>query len=219
LVLQGGLDIFDRKNDQFTHYTSANGLPSDTIYGILQDEQVQRMTQIRQVQAERDRILEVSPDMICILGMDGYFKYLNPAWEKNSGYTDEALMSGKFLDFVHPDDRAKTLREIESLAAGRRTVDFENRYTHKDGSIRHLSWMATPLTDEKRIYAVARDITKRKQVERALRESEEKFRTLVTNTEEIVYMVDKNGTFLLSEGKGLAKLSPGVRGFGPGYCG
>ena len=125
--------------------------------------QVQRMTQIRQMQAERDRILEVSQDMICIAGMDGNFKYLNPAWEKNLGYTDEDLLSKKFVDFVHPDDRAKTVREFESLTAGRQTVDFENRYIHMDGSIRHLSWMATPLPDEKRVYAVARDITIRKR--------------------------------------------------------
>jgi PAS domain S-box-containing protein len=142
--------------------------------------QLQRMAQIRQMQAERDRILEVSQDMISISGMDGYFKYLNPAWKKNLGYTDEELMSKPLLDFVHPDDRAKTLGEIESLAAGRRTVDFENRYTHKDGSIRHLSWMATPLPDEKRIYAVARDITERKQAEQMLQSYQQRLKALAS---------------------------------------
>ena len=143
--------------------------------------QVQRMTQIRQMQAERDRILEVSQDMICIAGMDGNFKYLNPAWEKNLGYTDEDLLSKKFVDFVHPDDRAKTVREFESLTAGRQTVDFENRYIHMDGSIRHLSWMATPLPDEKRVYAVARDITIRKQVEISLQTSQKKAEALASS--------------------------------------
>ena len=143
--------------------------------------QVQRMTQIRQMQAERDRILEVSQDMICIAEMDGNFKYLNPAWEKNLGYTDEDLLSKKFVDFVHPDDRAKTVREFESLTAGRQTVDFENRYIHMDGSIRHLSWMATPLPDEKRVYAVARDITIRKQVEISLQTSQKKAEALASS--------------------------------------
>ena len=142
--------------------------------------QVQRTTQFRQMQAERDRILELSQDMICIAGMDGYFKYLNPAWEKTLGYTDEELMSRPFLDFIHPDDRANTTREVASLAAGRHTVNFENRYTHKDGSIRHFSWMVTPFPDEERMYAVARDITEHKQAERELQNYQLRLKTLAT---------------------------------------
>ena len=138
------------------------------------------MTRAKQMQAERDRILEVSQDMICIVGMDGYFKYLNPAWQKNLGYTDEDLLSKKFIDFVYPDDRARTMREFESLTAGRQTVDFDNRYTHKDGSIRHLSWMATSLPDEERVYAVARDITERKQAERNLKQYQQRLKALAT---------------------------------------
>jgi len=142
--------------------------------------QVQRMTQIKRIQAERDRILEVSQDMICIAGTDGYFKYLNPAWEKSLGYTGEELLSRKFLDFVHPDDRDKTLREFESLAAGNQTVDFENRYLHRDGSFRFLSWKATPLPEEERVYAVGRDITERKQAERNLIQYQQRLKALAT---------------------------------------
>ena len=138
------------------------------------------MTRIKRIQAERDRILEVSQDMICIAGMDGYFKYLNPAWEKNLGYTDEELLSRKFLDFVHPDDREKTEREFESLAAGRQTADFENQYIHRDGSLRYLSWKATPLPNEERVYAVGRDITERKQVERNLKQYQQRLKALAT---------------------------------------
>jgi PAS domain S-box-containing protein len=140
--------------------------------------QVQTMTQAKQMQAERDRILEVSQDMICIVGMDGYFQYVNPAWKKTLGYTEKDLLSKKFIGFVHLDDRAKTMREFETLTTGRQTVDFENRYTHKDGSIRYLSWMATPLPDEERVYAVARDITIRKQIEISLQASRKKAEAL-----------------------------------------
>ncbi|CAB1084069.1 Periplasmic ligand-binding sensor domain COG3292 / BaeS-type histidine kinase / OmpR-type DNA-binding response regulator [Olavius algarvensis Delta 1 endosymbiont] len=142
------------------------------------EDQVQRMTQIKRIRAERDRILEVSQDMICIAGTDGYFKYLNPAWEKNLGYTGEELQSEKFLNFVHPDDRDKTMWEFESLAAGNRTVDFENRYIHRDGSFRLFSWKATPLPEEKRVYAVGRDITERKQMEISLHASRKKAEAL-----------------------------------------
>ena len=140
--------------------------------------QVQRMTQIKRIRSERDRILEVSQDMICIAGTDGYFKYLNPAWEKNLGFNSEELLSKKFLDFVHPDDRDKTMRELESLAVGNQTVDFENRYIHIDGGFRILSWKATPLPQEERVYAVGRDITDRKQMEISLQASREESRLL-----------------------------------------
>jgi PAS domain S-box-containing protein len=140
--------------------------------------QVQTMTRAKQMKAERDRFLEVSQDLICIAGMDGYFKYLNPAWEKNLGFTIDELRSRNFLDFVHPDDREKTERELEALAVGRQTEDFENRYTHRDGSFRHLSWKATPLPDEERVYAVGRDITVRKQIEISLQASREESRLL-----------------------------------------
>ena len=144
-------------------------------------DQVQRMNQIKRIRAERDRILEVSQDMICIAGMDGYFKYLNPAWQKNLGYTGEELLSKKFLNFVHPDDRDKTVWEFESLAAGNQTVDFENRYIHRDGSFRLFSWKATSLPKEERVYAVGRDITERKQMEISLHASRKKAEALAAN--------------------------------------
>ena len=142
--------------------------------------QVQTMTRAKQMQAERDRILEVSQDLICIVGMDGHFKYLNPAWEKNIGYANGDLLSRKFLDFVHPDDRAKTMGEFKALVAGRQFVDFENRYLHKEGSIRHFSWMATSLPNEERVYAVGRDITRRKQSELDLNQYQQRLKALAS---------------------------------------
>ena len=156
---------------------------------LVQDEEnkpewfvsvIEDITKVKQLQDERDRILELSQDMICSVGLDGYFKYLNPAWEKILGYTVEELMSRPFLDFVHPDDRASTIREFESLVEGRWTIDFENRYTHRDGSSRHLSWKVTPLLDEKRLYAAARDITERKHAEQELRQYQHRLKALAS---------------------------------------
>jgi len=144
------------------------------------ESQVETMTLARQMQAERDRLLEVSQDLVCIVGMDGYFKYINPAWEKIIGYTKEDLLGRKFLDFVHQDDRSKSIHEFESLVTGGQTVDFENRYLHKNGSIRHLSWMATPLPNEERVYAFGRDITSRKQSERDLKQYQQRLKALAS---------------------------------------
>jgi PAS domain S-box-containing protein len=132
---------------------------------IAYDGIIENITERKKAEEERDRILNISHDLICIAGMDGYFKYLNPAWEKTLGYKREELMTRPFIDFIHPDDHIKNDAEVEKLAAGYETIDFENRYIHKDGSILDISWTSVPLLEEKLMYCIGRDITERKKVE------------------------------------------------------
>jgi PAS domain S-box-containing protein len=122
---------------------------------------------------ELDRYFTLSIDMLCILGFDGFFKRLNPAWEKTLGYSIEELLKIPRIDLVHPEDRAATINEIRNLRAGRNTVWFENRYRRKDGSYVWLSWSATALPDKQQMYAVARDVTDLKAAEIALRGAKE----------------------------------------------
>jgi len=122
---------------------------------------------------ELDRYFTLSIDMLCILGFDGFFKRLNPAWEKTLGYSIEELLKIPRIDLVHPEDRAATINEIRNLRAGRNTVWFENRYRRKDGSYVWLSWSATALPDKQQMYAVARDVTDLKATEIALRGAKE----------------------------------------------
>jgi PAS domain S-box-containing protein len=119
----------------------------------------------RRLRQERDRFFNLTRDMLCVSGFDGYFKRINPAWEKTLGYTEQELLSQPFLDFVHPDDREKTIRETASLVTGGESLDFENRYRCKDGSYRWLLWSARSLLNEKLIFASARDLTERKGIE------------------------------------------------------
>ena len=112
-----------------------------------------------------DRFFEVAIDLLCQLGFDGHFKRLNPAWERTLGYTREELMARPFLEFVHPDDRERTLEQNRRVRAGGQAIAFENRYVCKDGTFRWFLWNATPVTEEHMIYSVARDITARKLAE------------------------------------------------------
>ncbi len=114
---------------------------------------------------ERDRFFDMSVEMLCIAGYDGYFKQLNPAWEKVLGYTLEELLSRPIVELVHPDDRALTETERQRLRLGVGVVEFENRYLTRDGSYRWLAWRATSAPERRLIYAVARDVQQQKQVE------------------------------------------------------
>jgi PAS domain S-box-containing protein len=112
-----------------------------------------------------NRFFAVSIDMLCCLGFDGYFRRLNPAWERTLGFTLDELMAKRFIEFVHPDDRERTLAQNGVVRGGGRAFSFENRYICKDGSYRWLVWNAAPDPEQGVIYSVARDITERKQAE------------------------------------------------------
>jgi PAS domain S-box-containing protein len=114
---------------------------------------------------ELDGFFAVSVDMFCFLDFNGYFKRLNPAWERTLGFTREELMSRPFIDFVHPDDRERTLNQNADVRRGGQATGFENRYLCKDGSHRWLLWNATAQLADGVIYSAARDITVWKQAE------------------------------------------------------
>ena len=135
---------------------------------ILWDGLVMDITELKQAQTERDRFFTISLDLLCIIGFDGCFKRLNPAWSTALGYSSAELFAKPMLDFVHPDDRAATAAEVKKLIAGTSTICFENRYICQDGSYKCLLWTASPFNEEGLIYAVGHDITDRKQAESQL---------------------------------------------------
>jgi PAS domain S-box-containing protein len=122
---------------------------------------------------EFQKFFDLSLDMLCIAGTDGYFKRVNPAFERTLGWPAETLLSRPFNDFVHPDDVASTDREVEKLSQGIPTVSFENRYRCADGTYKHLLWTSFPEAETGLLYAVARDITELKQGQKRSRASGE----------------------------------------------
>ena len=154
LVVQGSL------------YTmSEEGEARHSIIGIFKD-----VTPLRQAEKERDRLLLYSIDMLCIMGYDMTFRRVNPAFHKTLGIPEEEFLRRAFLDFVHPEDRDKTLDEFSKLRQGIPSACFENRCRHQDGSYRWLSWTAHPVAAERLIYAVARDVTKERIVKETLKQ-------------------------------------------------
>jgi two-component system sensor histidine kinase/response regulator len=116
----------------------------------------------RRAQEELDRFFRLSLDMLCVAGFDGYFKRVNPVWQRVLGYSVEELTSRPYMDFVHPDDREATLAAARRLTEGQEVIYFENRYFHRDGTIRWLLWHVAPFPQQQVVYGAAHDITERK---------------------------------------------------------
>ena len=131
------------------------------VNGALKAEFEERL----RAEGERDRFFDMSLEMLCIAGTDGYFKELNSAWERTLGWTVEELKSRPYAELIHPDDVGVTEVESRRLRMGGIVLDFENRYRTKDGGYRWLSWRCSPEPEKGLIYGVARDIQDQKEVE------------------------------------------------------
>jgi PAS domain S-box-containing protein len=159
--------------------------------------QIGRFMERKRSEEELDRFFTLSLDLMCVAGFDGYFKRLNPAWERVLGYTLDELRASPYLEFVHPDDRSLTTDVADEVQGGKQLLAFENRYRHKDGTYRWLEWVAVPYPGEQVTYAAARDITDRKQATETIQrysrdlaaarregaESESRFKRLVNELE------------------------------------
>lgn len=129
-----------------------------------------------------ERFFAISIDMLCVAGFDGYFRWLNPAWEETLGFTAEELRSRPMIEFIHPEDRELTRAQNREVRKGGKALSFENRYLCRDGSHKWLLWNAAPDFDHEVIYAAARDVTERK---RAVAEREAMVQDLQTALDEI----------------------------------
>lgn len=108
-----------------------------------------------------NKFFNMSLDMM-IIATDKFIK-INPSVTKTLGYSEEELLSKPFLDFVYPDDIEITLNEVKKLQSGALTLNFENRYICKDGSLKWILWSTSPDPSTGLLYAVAKDITKQKE--------------------------------------------------------
>src|SRR6476660_6926775 len=108
---------------------------------------------------------EISPDLLCIYGFDGYFKKINPAVSKTLGYNNTELFSSRVSSFVHPEDLLLSNHKMETLINGQSLLNFENRYLHKDGSVVWLTWTSVPIKKDEPIFASAKDITYKTHLE------------------------------------------------------
>ncbi|GAB3937574.1 PAS domain-containing sensor histidine kinase [Mucilaginibacter myungsuensis] len=128
---------------------------------------MEEQTRITQFVAGYDleRFFELSADLFCIAGFDGYFKKINPTVSKTLGFTEAELFSRPINSFVHPDDQDVTNVKRDRLRHDTPLLNFENRYVTKSGEIVWLAWTSMPVPDEQLVFAIAKNITYKKKQE------------------------------------------------------
>jgi PAS domain S-box-containing protein len=131
------------------------------------------VTHEKEAQAERDRMWDTSPDLLLTIDFNGVFRRVNPAWTHLLGYTPDELVGHHANEFVVAEDHARTVDSYLSAAAGEQPR-LVNRYRHKDGSIRWISWAAAPAGSV--TYATGRDITVERERQTELERAQEQLR-------------------------------------------
>jgi serine/threonine-protein kinase len=173
----------------------------ETLKGYLESGQ-------RRAEEELVRFFDLSLDLFCIANTQGYFWRVNDNFTRALGYTVKELTSKPFLEFVHPDDQPKTINEVLKLSRGEPTIQFINRYRHKNGSYISLEWTARSLEEEGVIYAVARDISDRIRLEKEKARIESdcfRLTEIVNSASDAIIGKDLNGV-IQSWNKGAEKL-------------
>lgn len=124
---------------------------------------------------------EMTPDLVCIAGKDGYFKKINRAVIDKLGYTKEELFAVPIENFIYAEDRVVTGNNRKELLAGKALRNFANRYVTKSGDIIWLEWTSVYFADSEVVFAIAKDITERKRIEKEVEEDNLKFRSLASH--------------------------------------
>ena len=166
--------VQENRLDHRADVSGLDGVWSQLVGGMNETMASFGELQERREHAEREtaRIFEMSLDLLCVIGFDGSFKRVNPAFEQTLGYSREVLLSGQGFDFTHPDDLERSRETFSALTQGRHVGQFENRNICADGSVRWLQWSARAVPEEEVVYAVGRDVTESRraaQEEAALR--------------------------------------------------
>jgi diguanylate cyclase (GGDEF)-like protein/PAS domain S-box-containing protein len=140
----------------------------------------------------QDLFFNLSPELLAIANRRGFFVEVSPAWTDLLGWSRSELTSMQYIEFVHPDDRLRTLVEAKNLHERNSVIGFRNRYRHKDGSYRWLEW-SVPRLLEDHSFCIARDVTHGVEAEAARKLQEEKIRLLIENGSDAFIGMSQDG--------------------------
>jgi len=139
---------------------------------------------------------DMTPDLVCIAGKDGYFRKINPAVIEKLEYTERELFAQPISTFIHPEDKRLTGRKRKELLNGTPLINFQNRYVSKKGKIIWLHWTSIYFPDKEIVFAIAKDVTERKEMEKGIEEKYKKFKSLATHFK---HSIEKDRKYLAVE--------------------
>lgn len=164
--------IIDAKEKEFMQ-AICNQLAVLLENALLYEQVDKELKRRRNKEEELELFFNTAVDLMCISGMDGYFKRISSEWTERLGWTKEELLSKPFISFVHPDDIQDTVNAMKIINYGKEVIGFENRYLCKDGSYRWIQWNARAAIERNIIISSARDITEQKELQEKARAFEQ----------------------------------------------
>lgn len=155
------------------------------------------ITKVKEIELELNSFFSLVPDLICIVSINGTFVKVNRSWEKVLGYSEMELLSKSAEELIHPEDLEFTRNECRKLMDGKASIEFVNRYRHKNGYYKFLEWRVVPSPDRKDLYAAARSITEKRRLMEELinarnkaEESERSYRMFIGQSKEGIYRME-----------------------------
>ncbi|MFA6894178.1 MAG: PAS domain S-box protein [Bacteroidales bacterium] len=161
-------------------------------------ERKQAEDELKKSEEKYRLLVENTYDIIYMLNTDGLFTFVSPAWTRFLGYPLDQVIGKPFQPFVHPDDVDECMLFMQKvIVTGQRKEGVEYRVKHIDGTWKWHTSSASPLIDNSGkvvgYYGIARDISERRSADEALRKSEEKYRLLVENSHDIIFISNLEG--------------------------
>ena len=145
-----------------------------------------QMTLLKDIDYEVMPFFEMTPDLVCIADKAGYFKKINPAVREKLEYTDEELFRYPISHFIHPEDKQLTAAERAKLINGKPLVNFQNRYVSKTGKVIWLHWTSIYFAEREVVFAIAKDVTEKKLIEKEIEENYNRFRNMAANFKTVI---------------------------------
>lgn len=152
-------------------------------------ETARRTSRVEAGPDDLEKLFLVTRDLLGVVDFDGYFVTASPSWKATLGWDDEELKAMPIWELIHPDDMEQSVAAAQTyVEQGGHLIQFRNRYRHKDGSYRCLSWTNYADIEARRVYCVARDVTD-------LDGQADELLTLFSMTKDLIAVGPGNGTF------------------------
>lgn len=142
------------------------------------------------------KMVNLTPEILCVSYLDGRFKYVNPAFNNVFGYSNDEVKKLNIFSIIHPDDKDSLNNELLLASIEQRDIiNLEYRYKCKDGTFKWVSWNVKIQLDEKLVYGAGRDVSSRKNMEHTIKDSNKKLEAIIENISDALFIFDKDGNY------------------------